>query len=198
MEFLTARQSLLEKYFDNYYDGHKAIIRNQDSEKSVYIKENTYDAVELSYMETREALDTKIKALGPDVQLIAPTTANTDHVSTQFHLPKFSIPDFSGDILEWESFRDQFQGILHRSLNLSNVNKFLLLQQHLKGNAAEMLKNTQVTEASFQDAWDDLSKRYGNKRLLRTHHMNSLLDLQECSATNAHEIQRILDFFKKL
>ena len=54
--------------------------------------------------------------------------------------------------LEWESFRDQFQGILDKTPNLSNVYKLLLLQQYLKGDAGEMLKNTPIKEVSFEGA----------------------------------------------
>ena len=86
---------------------------------------------------------------------------------------------------------DQFQGILHRSPNLSNVHKLILLQWLFKGDVNEILKSTQIKEASFQGTCDNLTKRYRNKRMLLTHHMNSLLDLKACSTTNAREIHRV-------
>ena len=52
------------------------------------------DAVELSYMETREALDTRIKPLDQmckGVAPVAPATKSTDYVLAQFHVSKFSI-----------------------------------------------------------------------------------------------------------
>ena len=202
VQALEVRLKKLEENWNLYVQNHHLIKRFPESKKSDYIQKALFDITEESYYNECAEYNAYLDSLNSKntISLSGQQQQNVGqqvNQPIQFHLPKFTIPDFSGDVLEWESFRDQFQGILDRTPNLSNVHKLLLLQQHLKGDAEEMLKNTPLIEASFEGAWADLEKRYGNKRLLLTHHMNSLLDLPVMSKLNSHEIKRVLDFFKQ-
>ena len=90
---------------------------------------------------------------------------NYNQESLKYHFPKFDLPEFSGDILEWESFRDKFLCLTNNCSNLTKLQKFLLLQYKMKGEAAELIKNTVPSDANYVGTWADLESRYGNKRL---------------------------------
>ena len=57
--------------------------------------------------------------------------------STSVKLPKLELQLFSGDILQWKSFREQFSVSVHDHLYLLNLEKLLYLQQAFKGGSAE-------------------------------------------------------------
>ena len=71
----------------------------------------------------------------------APLTddALTRPESRGIKLPKLEVPSFSGHILNWSSFWEQFEVSIHNSTSLSNSEKLVYLQQALKGGSA---KNT--------------------------------------------------------
>ena len=60
-------------------------------------------------------------------------------------LPKLTLPKFSGDVLEWQSFWDQFKVNVHDS-DLSVVSKFSYLLSLLQGEAKQASPSSLVTE----------------------------------------------------
>ena len=119
------------------------------------------------------------------------------HLDQAVRLPRIELPTFDGNLLEWESFRDQFRSMVHECPSIGKVQKLLYLQRHLTGSAAELLRNTPITEANYDGAWNSLEARYGNKRILSNFHMNSLINLQPAQKRSSTEIKRLLDFFQQ-
>lgn len=112
-------------------------------------------------------------------------------------LPVIDLTKFSGDILKWESFRDQFSSLVHNCPYLDPIQKFVHLQRSLDGEAAEVIRNTPPTGEAYQDAWNALVIRYGNRRILSMMHMKSLVDLKPAASSSPTEIKRVLDFVQQ-
>jgi len=47
------------------------------------------------------------------------------------HLPKLSLPTFSGDTLMWQSFSDSFDAAVHNCPSISKIQKFSYLKAQL-------------------------------------------------------------------
>lgn len=65
-----------------------------------------------------------------------PTTSSTHTESPGLKLPKLDVPTFSGNILQWRNFWEQFVISVHNRTALSNSEKLVYLQQALKGGSA--------------------------------------------------------------
>lgn len=61
--------------------------------------------------------------------------------SSQFHkLPKLTLPIFTGNILEWQTFWDSFESSVHNNLSLSDVQRFSYLKSLLQDDAARVIE----------------------------------------------------------
>ena len=76
------------------------------------------------------------------------------HNTQQFvnsHLPKLTLPMFSGDPLTWQIFWDSYVSI-HANPNLSHIQKFTYLKAQLQGDAARAsagLLGTTFTQSHY-------------------------------------------------
>lgn len=104
--------------------------------------------------------------------------ASFDHV----RLPQIKLQTFSGDIEQWLSFRDLFTSLIQFKADLPEVEKFHYLKGCLQGEPKSLIDPLQITRANYQIAWDLLSKRYNNNKLLKKKQVQSLVQL-----TQAHE-----------
>lgn len=55
-------------------------------------------------------------------------------------LPRISIPKFSGEFTEWETFRDHFRSVVIDNADLSEVARMHYLLSSLKGEASDIVK----------------------------------------------------------
>lgn len=78
----------------------------------------------------------------------------------ELKLDRLELPYFSGNLLEWIAFRDQFIDLAHNNSNLTTMIKFHLLRTHLKGAALETVAGYQFTASNYLAAWEDLLNRY--------------------------------------
>ena len=67
-------------------------------------------------------------------------------------LPKLNVPTFSGEFSNWLSFKDLFQASVIKVDGLSNGENLQLLKFHVCGEAAELIKTIQTTDANFEIA----------------------------------------------
>ena len=59
------------------------------------------------------------------------------HQSSNLKLPRIELPKFSGDVLKFQNFWDQFEAAVHDNADLPNVQKFTYLRSVLNGNALQ-------------------------------------------------------------
>nr|CAD2201681.1 unnamed protein product [Meloidogyne enterolobii] len=81
---------------------------------------------------------------------------------TLFHLPKLSLPKFSGKCIEFTSFWNSFRVGVHDIPNLSDAVKFNYLKECLDGPALLLIKSLPLTDASYHEAIRLLRENYGN------------------------------------
>ena len=77
---------------------------------------------------------------------------------------KVSIPTFSGDPTEFQSFIDLFNAAVHNVESYTNSQKFQLLKRYLDGEAASLVRHLSITDANYEEALTRLKDRYDKKK----------------------------------
>ena len=80
-------------------------------------------------------------------------------------LPNITLKSFSGNPIEWLSFRfwDSFQASFDKNTDISGVDKMNYLSGLLKGEAARVIQGLPLSESNYQRAVDLLKDRFGQK-----------------------------------
>ena len=82
-------------------------------------------------------------------------------------LPKLDVPQFSGNILHWVSFWEQFCISVHERPSLSDAEKFVYLQQALRGGSARTaIDGLSQSGENYAEAVECLKSRYNRPRLI--------------------------------
>uniref|UniRef100_A0ABD2W317 Peptidase aspartic putative domain-containing protein n=1 Tax=Trichogramma kaykai TaxID=54128 RepID=A0ABD2W317_9HYME len=102
-------------------------------------------------------------------------------------LSTIDLPQFSGDQLEWETFKGMFLQIL----------KLQYLIRSLTGEVANRLKNVQITADNYDGAWQAILDRYDNKRVLLATHMSHVISCPAMQKKSIEELRRVLDVIRE-
>lgn len=129
-------------------ENHLSIIRIPEYLNFQYHTENYYLMGEDEFVRAMEKIGVLFRELSQTNPVPPPTTEN---LGPRPKLPPIDLPKFSGDILKWESYRDQFLSMVHNCRYLDPVQKFVHLQRSLEGEAAEVIRNTLPTDNAYVD-----------------------------------------------
>ena len=99
------------------------------------------------------------------------------------HLPKLSIPLFSGNTLQWQSFWDCFEAAVDHNTSITGVQKLNYLQAQLQGSALKVITGLPLTNPNYDHAVQLLRKRYGKPDKLIEAHMQALVELNNPNNT---------------
>ena len=108
-------------------------------------------------------------------------------------MPKLVLPKFSGDVIQWQSFWDQFTAAVHLS-DLPDINKFTYLRSLLEGEAQEAIQGLALTEQHYRVACQILQERFGRKERIIFKHVQALLNLSSVTKNNSMSgLQKLQD-----
>lgn len=92
-------------------------------------------------------------------------------------LPKITLPHFKGNPIYWTTFWDSYESAVHLNHALSYVDKFNYLRSLLEGSAYEAIAGLTLSSANYLEAIEILKKRFGNRQMIISRHMEVLLNL---------------------
>ena len=104
---------------------------------------------------------------------------NSLNSSSYHRLPKLQMPEFDGEITEWQTFWDSYKSTVHLNATLSDVQKFTYLRSLIHGSASSPIAGFPLTNANYSNAIDLLKQRFGQPHKLRANYMQSLIDIQK-------------------
>lgn len=87
----------------------------------------------------------------------------TKPVSLNYKLDVVELQTFSGNLTEWNAWREMFVVLVHDNKNIPTLMKLHLLRSHLKGLPLETVIGYQLTAENYNAAWEDLQMRYNRK-----------------------------------
>ena len=122
-------------------------------------------------------------ATSRDGTYVSNSSVNTSQ-SSQFHkLPKLSLPIFTGNILEWQTFWDSFESSVHHNDSLSDIQRFSYLRSLLQGDAARVIEGFPLTHTNYIQAVKLLKERFGQEHQIVNAYMQGLLELPRPMST---------------
>ena len=127
-------------------------------------------------MFTIAKLDRNLNKIHSTVSLRAPSVSTIEPSASDIkvRLPKLEIKNFNGNILEWQSFWDQFSSGIHNKENISNIGKFTYLKLFLCDSANYTIM---LTSENYCQAIELLIRRYANPQTLIAAHMKKLVSI---------------------
>ncbi|XP_037558312.1 uncharacterized protein LOC119435583 [Dermacentor silvarum] len=152
-------------------------------------------------LETLTRLQARLQDLSVGSTVLTPpsTTLNTPPTPTTAasqsfgpRLPTLTIKPFHGDVSQWTSFWEQFNGAVHANTTLCTTHKFHYLRNYLVGEAAAAIAGLSTTEACYESAIDLLKQRLGDRSRIVQHHFRALCELQPVTSPSATRELRIL------
>ena len=103
--------------------------------------------------------------------------------SDRVKLPKLVLHPFSGDITTWTTFWESYESAVHRSRDLSNIDKFDYLNSLLTGAAREAIAGLSLTSANYEEAIAILKKCFGNSQQIKAKHMDILMNIEPVTSS---------------
>ena len=184
----------LENLNDMWYhfeENHYKILNIANSDKSNYIKNNTFGSVEQNYLKNKCQFNEFIATHNPQ--------NDNSHRSSRFatennleKLERIPIPKFNGSFTEWENFRDMFKSLVVDK-NYSDVFKLYYLKSSLQGEALQLVNSYSITNNNFSFVWEKLIDKFENKRRLVNSHLASFFSLKSMKKESSSELKRILN-----
>lgn len=96
--------------------------------------------------------------------------------------PRIELMKFDGDITKWVEFRDQYMEMVHSNIAVPEAIQFAMLQNHLKGTAADAIAGLPATADGYPAAWAALFSKYENNDLIKNEWIKRLFELPTLSA----------------
>ncbi|XP_072398266.1 uncharacterized protein [Diabrotica undecimpunctata] len=199
---LQLRLDRIEKLFDDF-DNAQSI---EASDEDYTANADTIHGIERSSFETlffhitsavRDFIDTNLSKPRDQAAQASNSTISSENRSINIRLPAINLPSFEGDYDNWLFFRDTFNSIIHTNTELSNIQKFHYLRLSLQVIAAETIRNLDISEATYETAWELLTDRFENKSLLVNNHIKKLFNLPNVSKNSHHNLRTLLGGFQR-
>ena len=145
----------------------ESFLENKDLEKEIVERSELEESIEEVVCRINKITDRR----NVNVE------ASASQVTTNVKLPKLSLTLFNGNPTEWLTFWDSFKSTVHEHPQLSKVDKLKYLQKSLTEDAAHTIAGLQITNENYDEAIDLLEKRFGNKQIIISRHIESLMVL---------------------
>ncbi|XP_053390231.1 uncharacterized protein LOC128553139 [Mercenaria mercenaria] len=178
--------SLNEKILEQTEIGEieEEIINSEEYSSAIQIKLREFQEFSESREKSSQNQSQRNNSSTPGEQQTIIVQDRNSASSTQYsRLPKFSLPTFNGNILEWQAFWDSFSSAVHSNQNLTDVQKFNYLRSQLKDEAARKIDGFALTNANYSNAVELLHEQYGQKHKIVHAYIQSLLHLPSPSNT---------------
>ncbi|XP_053691594.1 uncharacterized protein LOC128740109 [Sabethes cyaneus] len=152
-------------------------------------EEEVYEQFEKLYNFVSTIVEDRI--LTAKAHSLVPSPASSQMIIQQQPL-KMPIPTFSGDYSACPKFKAIFQDLMAKSGD-SDAIKLYHLDKALIGSAAGVLDAKILSEGNYSQAWDVLTERFENERVIVESHIRGLLNLQRMSAETYKDLRSLLD-----
>lgn len=128
-------------------------------------------------------------AVAPVQQQVSVNLATADALSNITN----TWGQFSGDYLQWQSFRDRFKEAIHDNKEVPVIKKFHYLRASVSGAAARAMGSWPFTEPNYIRAWNRLAEVYEDEYLAIQTLIRRLLSIPKMESASFTGLRRIID-----
>lgn len=178
---VETRLEEIKPLWENINEMNLEILTDEPERTADYFTKNSFKQIKRIYDDVVEELKQK--------RLRNQETPSASKIV----LPKVSIPIFDGSYESWSTFSDLFTKLVHENPSLSNTEKMQYLKTHLRGDALKSVQNLQISEESYAGAWDILTKKFKNSRLVLDMLLDKILGLPTLQYQSADKLQMMHD-----
>lgn len=139
------------------------------------------------------AEETRAKGQQLNVQAMGTSSSQLPKVQAHARLPKLELKKFHGNPIEWYPFWESFESAVHKNPNLSTVDKFNYLKSLLMGTAQSVITGLALTSANYDKAVELLKKRFGNRQIVISSHMEALTKIPKI--TEIGDVKRLRNLY---
>jgi len=110
-------------------------------------------------------------------------------------LPEIKLPEFDGSFNKWLTFRDTFVSLVHTNASFTNIDKFHYLKSSVKIEpvSQNILNNYQVTDETYEHAWEALCSRFDDRRAMLLEYTDALFKVEKIYKTQ--DILQLVDSY---
>lgn len=119
--------------------------------------------------------------------------SNNGSMKRKLKLPIAKIPEFSGKLEEWMTFKNYFVSMIHNNNELPIMDKFHYLKSSLRDDAEKKIRKLDIIENNYARAWELLERAYENKRVLISRHLSLLFNLPSVEKDSHKTIESLAD-----
>lgn len=187
-----SRRDNLINLWEQFNINNNKILEDETIEaEDDYFSNNLFDKTEEAYLcKLGEFHDRLMQFEG------AETVRNANQVQNPIigrdeKLPPIQLPIFDGDIREWSRFKDTFNEMIVKKVNLPNIYKMNYLHQFIQGEAKDVLSEVPSSGDNFEAAWKAIKDHYDNNRLISTKLLSKLCSMPAMESLTSQEVSRI-------
>lgn len=190
--YLESKIESINGHWNTYNENHLELLKltsDSDREKLEYFKKDEFGTVEEMSICVRADIKDVLRTSSEEL----PKTVETIKEPPLVRLPRIEIPKFHGSYEQWPTFKDLFTSLVDQNKTLTKVQKLHYLKTSLVGEPEVLLKHIQVTEQNYDQAWELLQSRYGNKKVIVNSIFKRLFSQRKLSMQTASNIKSLLD-----
>jgi len=191
---VDVRLQRLEKMWEKFEKQHDELrAKFWDKLKTKeYITKDSAGLAEDTYLTQKTKLTSLRNTLPPHPATGKTATTDASAARQRTTLPRIQLPQFSGKYIDWPPFRDLFQSVVGKDVNISDVEKLHFLKASLKGEAELLVRNLTTISENYSRAWTLLVEHYENKRLLVRSSFSAFTALAKMKSESVSDLKRIL------
>lgn len=139
-------------------------------------------------------LRSRLQALNlrPPPSVEGTATSVTSKLKT-VQLPKLNLPTFSGDLMDWATFRSQFKTAVDSNTELDQEHKLAYLRDAIKDPAVRsLLFSSAARDGLYAEVVATLHQRYDKRRIIHANYCARLIALTHAKNTKA-DLRQLAD-----
>ncbi|XP_047510388.1 uncharacterized protein LOC125053192 [Pieris napi] len=190
--YVQTRINTLDGLLKEFMDNHKQLIQivvPEQIKSFPYFEEDICDSFQEIYTEYMTDLKEKLEQFESSTCRENQAKAHSVDV---IKLPRIQLPSFSGKYSEWQTFYDLFCSVIHNNEKLSPAQKLHYLKSSIVGEPLNLIGNYSTTDLNYEEAWNQLVKRYNNKRYNSNAILKTLFS-QKTISESSSAIKQLLD-----
>ena len=146
--------------WDQLQCGIESLVRDKHLEREINAAHDFRETIRAGIVAGQSAIARSYSAATAASSSIddVTSTINSNSSSNQSNdlakvkLPKLELPKFRNNVTEWQSFKEQFDAMVHHT-SIPVINKFAYLRNSLEGESLDVIKGLALTEANYATAY---------------------------------------------
>lgn len=119
------------------------------------------------------------------------SVSSSRNTETRVRLPQLNMVPFSGEVTQWNSWKDQYLSCVHENTDLSNAQKFQYLKTLIQGSAAKYIANRLLSAAEYSAAWKVLLDEYERPNRVVDAYLEKFFNLPTMKSRVAKDLEAI-------